>query len=166
MFQNKQSFIRHSLSSANMLIFKFWDRQELLLQAFFLSSLLTDAFLWVIAHILHFHSHFHPIFTSAGISLALKISSSSQLVNRTVLVAGCSDDCWDQFIGFWIEGCLVPVIAAFGIVGKWFGKNLRKAQPKTVWGGGEIRKPTPSGPDSNRIKKWVWMQVVNLCKKI
>lgn len=33
------------------------------------------------------------------------------------MVRSCSDDCWDEFIGFWIEGCLVPVIAAFGIVG-------------------------------------------------
>jgi len=43
--------------------------------------------------------------------------NSSELVNRSTMVRSCSDDCWDEFIGFWIEGCLVPVIAAFGIVG-------------------------------------------------
>ena len=29
----------------------------------------------------------------------------------------CDDDCWDFYIGFWIEGLLVPAIAVFGIVG-------------------------------------------------
>ena len=33
------------------------------------------------------------------------------------IVEECDDDCWDFFIGFWIEGLLVPAIALFGIVG-------------------------------------------------
>ena len=76
-------------------------------------------------HKLSFQSH-KKIFTGLSLSLVfwylLKLSLFPlQLLNRTVIVgAGCSDDCWDRFIGFWIEGCLVPVIAAFGIVGRSF----------------------------------------------
>eukprot|EP00092_Neocalanus_flemingeri_P024640 GFUD01026725.1.p1 GENE.GFUD01026725.1~~GFUD01026725.1.p1 ORF type:complete len:407 (+),score=101.90 GFUD01026725.1:197-1417(+) len=29
----------------------------------------------------------------------------------------CGDVCWEVYVGFWIEGLLVPVIASFGIVG-------------------------------------------------
>ena len=29
----------------------------------------------------------------------------------------CSEDCWDEYVGFLLEGCLVPAIAAFGIAG-------------------------------------------------
>ena len=51
--------------------------------------------------------------------ICINAKMSLQLVNRSTMVRSCSDDCWDEFIGFWIEGCLVPVIAAFGIVGGW-----------------------------------------------
>ena len=63
----------------------------------------------------------------------INVKMSLQLVNRSTMVRSCSDDCWDEFIGFWIEGCLVPVIAAFGIVGGWW--SLLLSSIKT-------RKPT------------------------
>ena len=56
--------------------------------------------------------------------ICINVKMSLQLVNRSTMVRSCSDDCWDEFIGFWIEGCLVPVIAAFGIVGGWWSLLL------------------------------------------
>ena len=36
----------------------------------------------------------------------------------------CSEDCWDAYVGFWLEGCLVPAIAAFGIAGDTANSRL------------------------------------------
>ena len=44
-------------------------------------------------------------------------SNISQIVKEGEGVDDCDDECWDLYIGFWIEGLLVPAIAVFGIVG-------------------------------------------------
>ena len=41
----------------------------------------------------------------------------SNIVEEGEGVEDCDDECWDLYIGFWIEGLLVPAIAVFGIVG-------------------------------------------------
>ena len=45
-------------------------------------------------------------------------SNHSVTVEGKKVIEDCDDDCWEIFVGFWIEGLLVPVIAAFGIVGE------------------------------------------------
>ena len=45
------------------------------------------------------------------------LSNISNIVKERGGVEDCDDECWDLYIGFWIEGLLVPAIAVFGIVG-------------------------------------------------
>ena len=48
-----------------------------------------------------------------------EMNVSNQLVNEDEVNVSSKqvDDYWDEHVGFWLEGCLVPMVAAFGIAG-------------------------------------------------